>query len=113
MVVFIVDIMSDDTGWGWDTDCTQCQHVTQTLFYRKYHKRETLAAFLNGAIETLTNTYNNSIQWSRATMGWFFGDKSILELVINDTINWDFPNIISYHSVFDAPKTKIIFTNNR
>ena len=104
IVVFIVDFMSDETGWGWDTDRTQYQHVTQTLFHRNNHKRETLAAILNGAIETFTTTYNNSIQ-SIAAMGWCLGGKSILELAINDTINYDIPIMISYHGVFDAPTT--------
>ena len=98
--------MSDETGWGWDTDRTKYQHITQTLFHRNSSsgKRETLAAILNVAIETLMSTYNHSIE-SICAMGWCLGGKSILELAINDTIQYDIPILISYHGVFDAPTT--------
>jgi dienelactone hydrolase len=93
--VFVADLLSDETGWAWDSDKTKYNQEKDKLLRVQDNKRPVLEGRLQAAIDQVKST-------NMAALGWCFGGHAILELA-----QMHVPGIqalATFHGVFtDAP----------
>lgn len=86
--VLIADVMSDETGWGWDSDRTRYQKVREQL-----RNNGVLASRVDAALEEVKRLGLQCI----GAMGFCLGGLSILELAVSTRCP---PFLATFHGVF-------------
>jgi len=81
-VVLIADLLSDDTGWGWDTDRTKYSRCRDAVLQReeKTGKRPVLRSRIRAAIRAIATQIDGVDANRLAALGWCFGGYPVLEL---------------------------------
>jgi dienelactone hydrolase len=111
-VIFIADILGDESGWAWDEDRTKYNIARENVLAVDNSNSETtgvvfrplLQQRIQAALEYLT--VNESVN-RFAAMGWCLGGHPILEMSRMVSIRSKLQALVTFHGVFDglpAPK---------
>lgn len=101
-VVLIADLLSDETGWGWDPDRSKYNEARDYLMQvdEAGVSRPILRQRLTAAINTLTNV--DGVDPNRlAALGWCFGGHAVLELGRMNNVK-GLKAMSTFHGVFDV-----------
>jgi len=112
-VVMICDILSDDTGWGWDPDRSHYNEVRLALMN---DGAKLLKERVDAAVQSLGFALPQQVDMQRlAAMGWCLGGQPILEM---GGLNMEPSNnaffiqaMITFHGVFARDTTLRVSTN--
>jgi dienelactone hydrolase len=96
-VVLIADVLSDESGWGWDSDRSRYTEARNLLLEAGHGGRPVLQGRVQAAVDTLIA--QDDVDSSKlAALGWCLGGHSILELGRMHTEGMR--AMVTFHGVF-------------
>lgn len=100
-VVLIADVLGDDVGWGWSSDCNKYTDARNSVLTQDNNTgtRQQLQLRIQAAIKAMKQV--EGVDESRlAAFGWCFGGHSILEL--GQMRIPEMKAMVTFHGVFDG-----------
>ena len=110
-VVFIADILGDESGWAWDSDRTRYNTAReQVLAVETTANSDPCRPVLQQRIEAALDYLSNNECVDRyAAFGWCLGGHPILEISRMTKVRSSFRALVTFHGVFDGlpPPTEV------
>lgn len=102
ITVMIADLLSDESGWGWDPDRTRFQNAyRQLLSTDKDNNRNILQSRIQASKSALLREFPGIDQW--AALGWCLGGHPILEMSrVGKQAQPNLRALVTFHGVFDT-----------
>mmetsp|Transcript_8718 Transcript_8718/g.16615 ORF Transcript_8718/g.16615 Transcript_8718/m.16615 type:complete len:366 (+) Transcript_8718:62-1159(+) len=103
-VVFIADILGDESGWAWDPDRTRYSAARENVLVVETNAnsgpyRPLLQQRIQAALDYLSN---NECVDRYAAFGWCLGGHPILEISRMTNARSTFKALVTFHGVFDG-----------
>lgn len=103
-VVFIADILGDESGWGWDPDRTRFNAARkQVLAVETNPESDPCRPILQQRIQAALDYLSNNESVDRyAAFGWCLGGHPILEISRMSQYRSKMKALVTFHGVFDG-----------